>query len=115
VEDADSTYFVPGPVWILELKVAGMVSYAAGRTAKARYLFVFTELLHAERFRDAGQASNHSPRIIPSEKAYADFLESVQTGYDRVAYDPSFDGKIKVSFPLGEVIKDARANKWRGR
>jgi hypothetical protein len=104
------TFYVPGPVWVLENKVGGKVGYAGGRTSKARYLFAFTDLHLAEKHLEEGGAPNFVPRQIPSEAAYASFLEGVQSGYDRVAYDPPAGGHIRTSFAIAEVIKDARRN-----
>ena len=100
---------VTGPVWLLEHKVEGKgVEYAGGRTSKARYLFVFTDHHLAEKYLEEAGSLGFVPRLIPSKSAYASLLEQVQSGYDRVAYDPQSGRGIRISFAIQEVIKDAR-------
>jgi hypothetical protein len=102
------TFYVPGPVWVLERKVESKVGYAGGRTSKARYLYVFTDLHLAEKHLEEGGSPGYVPSELTSKEAYASLLEMVQSGYDRVAYDPPAGGRIRTSFTIAEVIKDAR-------
>jgi hypothetical protein len=103
------TFFVPGPVWVLERKAGGMVEYAGGRTSKARYLFVFTDLHLAEKFLEDAGAPGFAPRQMPSPAAYGSFLEAVRPAYDRVAYDPPVVGSVgRTSFAIERVIDDVR-------
>jgi hypothetical protein len=101
-------FHIIGPVWVLECNAGGKVGYAGGRTSKARYLYVFTDLHRAEQYLEGGGAPNFVPRQLPSEAAYASFLEAVQSGFDRVVYDQPAQGRVRVSFAIAEVIKDAR-------
>jgi hypothetical protein len=103
-----NSFYATGPLWVLENKAAGKVGYAGGRTSKARYLFIFTDLHLAEKYLEDGGAPGFVPRQVPSKEAYASFLESVRPAYDRVAYDPPAGGRVRISFDIAEVINDAR-------
>ena len=104
------TFHVTGPVWVLVSQVGDKLAYGGGKTAKARYLFVFTDLHRAEQYLEGGVAPGFVPRQIPSEAAYASFLEAMQPGFDRVAYDQPAAGRVRTSFAIAEVIRDARRN-----